>query len=56
MEIGLIMGYAIIVLWNVLSVLYGLYLSRRNNRVYNEQIVQLLKDIKELLQRNGSLG
>jgi len=38
--------YIALLLWGVITTIYGLWLSRRNNELYNKRIIELLEDIK----------
>ena len=39
--------YFILLLWGVCTTIYGLYLSRKNNEIYNKKMIELLEEIKD---------
>ena len=45
-----VIAYFAILLWGICTTVYGLYLSRRNNELYNKKILQELEDINSNLE------
>jgi|24BtaG_2_1085350.scaffolds.fasta_scaffold00312_4 hypothetical protein len=38
-------AYLLILAWGIGTTIYGLYLSRKNNEIYNKKIIGLLESI-----------